>query len=96
MTVRIQGERVKKDAMRKVMGQVLYQPHVNISICVLKPDPVAREDVIIREIGTQKQGEAKDKGKSYTVYNCRGRLNSNTKSTHLLILDLCSALSPSA
>jgi hypothetical protein len=69
LTVRIEGERVEKDAVRKVMGQVLYQPHMVIGIFVLKPDPGAGEDVMIRKIGTQKQGKAKDEGKRHAVYN---------------------------
>jgi hypothetical protein len=63
LTVRVECEGVEVDKVRKVMGQVLYQPHMIIGILILEPDPVAGEDVMIGEIGTQKQGEAEDEGK---------------------------------
>ena len=83
-TVRIECERVEKDGVRKVMGQVLYQPHVIIGIFVQKPDPGAGKDVIIREISAQEQGEAKDEGKRHSVHNASRGLYSGTKSTHCL------------
>ena len=70
LTMRIGRERVEVDDVRKVMGQVLYQPHMVVGILKLEPDPVASEDVMIGEIGTQEQGEAKDESESHTANNC--------------------------
>jgi len=63
LTVRVECERVEVDKVRKVMGQVLYQPHMIIGILILEPDPVAGEDVMIGEIGTQEQSDTENEGK---------------------------------
>jgi hypothetical protein len=69
LPVRIECERVEKDTVGKVMGQVLYHPHMIVGIFILKPDPGPGEDIMIRKIGAQKQGKAKDEGKRHAVYN---------------------------
>jgi len=64
-------ERIEKDAVRKVIGKVLYQPHMIIGIFILKPDPGAGENVMIGEIDAQEQGKAKDDDKCCAVHNAR-------------------------
>jgi hypothetical protein len=60
LTVRVECERIEVDAVRKVVGQVFYQPHMIIGILILEPDPVAGKDIMIGEIGTQEQGETEN------------------------------------
>jgi hypothetical protein len=63
--VQIHAERVEQvwvkiNEVGKVVHQIVYQAHVEVSINAGKLDPFADEDMVIRKVGPNEQGNAEE------------------------------------
>ena len=63
----IEGVGVEVDAVREMVDEVLYQPHVIPGIIRLKPDPVSGKDVVEGEIYAQQEGDSADESQCQSV-----------------------------
>jgi len=53
MTVGVKGIRIKGNALREMLKQIVYQSHMVVSVNIVELYPVADEDMVIREINSK-------------------------------------------